>query len=90
MHTLSLQRFEADGGLRRSRVKKIERIQNLQLYTDYDRGETMHKNYSEPSQDPAPDKGQPQCEVPLPWCVPLLVLGHEHAAHVRTCVCVCV
>jgi len=32
-----LQRFEADGGLRRSRVKKIERIQNLQLYTDYDR-----------------------------------------------------
>ncbi|KAF5830588.1 hypothetical protein DUNSADRAFT_14318 [Dunaliella salina] len=32
-----LQRFEASGGLRRAKVRKIERVQNLQLYTDYDR-----------------------------------------------------
>lgn len=31
------QRFEAHNGIRRDRVHKIERIQNLQLYTDFDR-----------------------------------------------------
>ena len=34
---IALQRFEAHSGLGRDRVQKIERIQNLQLYTDFDR-----------------------------------------------------